>query len=142
MGTPTTDVVDHSPARAAPTLELTAGPIEAPVSAVAAISVREHALGVWWASGEEELRQRWEWPRDLQALGVRASVTVTFTVTATGHVQDIRVARSSGYPAYDLAAIHAIPPRLDPPPPGYSSVPLQYTFRYGGTGATLPREAR
>ena len=97
--------------------------------------LRGTPLGAYLQDIEAQVFARWR-STDLdthaRAIGIQGDVAVQYTISANGGVRDIRVTRSSGLPALDAMAVHAIPqhlPRL-PQELGLTELRHEILFRY------------
>ena len=79
-----------------------------------------------------QLDRRKVYPRDARQRGEEGSVLITFSVNASGGISNVGVARSSGFPALDQAAIEtarqASP--LPAPPANLAGQSLSATIRF------------
>lgn len=89
----------------------------------------------WQQQVLTRIEARKNYPRASQAAGEEGVVVVSFTVSASGQIGSVGVARSSGFPALDQAAVQtarsAAP--FPAPPAGVAgqtvTVPLRFTLR-------------
>ncbi|MCB9685910.1 MAG: energy transducer TonB [Alphaproteobacteria bacterium] len=92
-------------------------------------------LGAYIEDIEAQVFARWR-STDLdthaRAVGIQGDVAVQYTIAANGTVRDVRVSRSSGLPALDAMAVHAIPLRLPrlPRELGLTELRHEILFRY------------
>ncbi|TKD22513.1 MAG: energy transducer TonB, partial [Mesorhizobium sp.] len=88
----------------------------APKSAKAAASRRGNSPK-WDSQLRAWIRRHTDYPRAAKARGAEGSASVTFTVDATGRVLSVRLARSSGDPDLDSAALSTLQGASVPKPP-------------------------
>jgi colicin import membrane protein len=79
---------------------------------------------------ERRIKENWVWAGDDPALEVK----IQFDITATGHIQNVRVTGSSGNPSYDASAERAVRAAspMAPPPEKYRELfvhGVEITFR-------------
>ncbi|HET7290873.1 MAG TPA: energy transducer TonB [Vicinamibacteria bacterium] len=94
---------------------------------------------VWVNHFRVEVYNNWIMPQPAQ-LGVKGHVDITFTVDRAGSMTDVRILKSSGTPALDRAAQHAlVSARLLPLPSDFApaTLTIQVSFFYneGPTGS-------
>ncbi|MET3924815.1 energy transducer TonB [Devosia sp. 2618] len=86
----------------------------------------------WQSQVLAQLDRRKVYPRAAQADGVQGSVGISFSVSASGQITAVSIARSSGSPVLDQAALdtarRASP--LPTPPAGYANRSITATIRF------------
>ena len=99
-----------------------------------AINAVETPLGRYAASIDQVLRENWEPPFEAQIMSGYGVTTVTFLVDSRGRVTEKEVTRMSGVSGLDVAALVAVPPKVERPDrevlSGGTHLRIQYTFRH------------
>ncbi len=121
-----------------PTGALTVLPDEVERGVVTAISVSAHPLASWMGGIDDALRERWQYPAELRALGVDGTVELKFTVLPSGRVVDVRVVAATGPAELTFAAMGSVPTSVPPPPAGWGRLDIHYTFRYRAASRLSP----
>ncbi|SJM31688.1 TonB family protein [Mesorhizobium delmotii] len=104
----------------------------APKSAKAAASRSGVSSSKWNSQLHAWIRRHTRYPRAAKARREEGSPRVTFTVDGSGRVLSARLARSSGYPDLDRAALDALQGAKVPAPPpekAGTSVAAPFTFK-------------
>ncbi|TIS95081.1 MAG: energy transducer TonB, partial [Mesorhizobium sp.] len=104
----------------------------APKSAKAAASRSGVSSSKWSSQLHAWIRRHTRYPRAAKARREEGSPRVTFTVDGSGRVLSARLARSSGYPDLDRAALDALQGAKVPAPPpekAGTSVAAPFTFK-------------
>ena len=78
----------------------------------------------------ERIARTLAYPPRARKLGWQGTVALTFVLRADGRIRELRMARSSGYPVLDEAALSAVERAVPFPPPGMDvRIELPVTFR-------------
>ncbi|RWE59533.1 MAG: TonB family protein [Mesorhizobium sp.] len=104
----------------------------APKSAKATVSRSGVSSSKWNSQLHAWIRRHTRYPRAAKARREEGSPRVTFTVDGSGRVLSARLARSSGYPDLDRAALDALQGAKVPAPPpekAGTSVAAPFTFK-------------
>lgn len=105
------------------------------------VSMMKFKYASYFKKFERRLYQVWHYPKSSAMNGEEGTVKVKFTILKDGTITNIRVVRSSGYPALDKEAVKALKTMKGVPLPesyglkrlnvtGYFSYKLNYMFVY------------
>ena len=110
-------------------------PPDAPLTYVPAVRAHGTPLGDYMARVEQQIADRWM-RTDLgvhpKGVGIQGQVTVRYAIRSNGRTQAVRIASSSGVPALDRMALHAIPRQLPRIPTSleHDAIEHQVVLRY------------